>query len=36
MDIEIWKNIDGYDGIYLISNLGRVKSLKYNNFKTQY
>jgi len=24
---EIWKDIEGYEGIYLISNLGRVKSL---------
>lgn len=25
---EIWKDIDGYDGIYQISNQGRVRSLK--------
>lgn len=25
--IEIWKDIEGYNGIYQISNLGRVKSL---------
>ena len=25
---EIWKEIKGYDGKYLVSNLGRVKSLK--------
>lgn len=25
---EIWKPIDGYEGIYEVSNLGRVKSLK--------
>ncbi len=24
---EIWKDIDGYEGLYKISNLGRVKSL---------
>ena len=24
---EIWKDIDGYEGLYQISNLGRVKSL---------
>lgn len=24
---EIWKNIDGYEGIYQVSNLGRVRSL---------
>lgn len=25
---EIWKNIEGYEGIYMISNLGRVLSLR--------
>ena len=25
---EIWKDIDGFEGLYQISNLGRVKSLK--------
>ena len=24
---EIWKDVKGYEGIYKISNLGRVKSL---------
>lgn len=24
---EIWKNIPGYEGLYMVSNLGRVKSL---------
>lgn len=24
---EIWKDIEGYEGFYQISNLGRVKSL---------
>lgn len=28
---EIWKAIDGYEGKYEISNLGRVKSLNYKN-----
>lgn len=27
---EIWKNIDGYEGLYQVSNLGNVKSLNYN------
>lgn len=27
MDTEIWKDIEGYEGRYQISNLGRVKSL---------
>lgn len=26
METEIWKDIKGYDGLYQISNLGRVKS----------
>lgn len=25
---EIWKDIDGFDGIYQVSNLGRIKSLE--------
>ena len=25
---EIWKNIKGYEGLYQVSNLGRVKSLE--------
>ena len=27
---EIWKDIDGYEGLYQVSNLGNVKSLNYN------
>ena len=27
---EIWKDISGYKGEYLVSNLGRIKSLKLN------
>lgn len=30
MDKEIWKDIKGYEGLYQVSNLGRVKSLNYN------
>lgn len=35
---EIWKDIKGYEGLYQVSNLGRVKSLKKtiirnNNYK---
>lgn len=26
---EIWKDIEGYEGLYQVSNLGRVKSLRY-------
>jgi hypothetical protein len=32
---EQWKNIIGYEGIYSISNLGRVKSANYNGTNTQ-
>lgn len=31
MNKEIWKDIDGYDGKYQVSNLGRVKSLYFMN-----
>jgi hypothetical protein len=27
---EIWKDVIGYEGLYQVSNLGRVKSLNYN------
>ena len=27
---EIWKDIPEYEGLYQVSNMGRVKSLKYN------
>lgn len=27
--MEEWKNIKGYEGLYQVSNLGRVRSLKY-------
>lgn len=27
---EIWKDIEGYEGLYQVSNLGRVRSLKRN------
>jgi hypothetical protein len=27
-EIEIWKDVDGYDGFYQVSNMGNVKSLK--------
>ena len=28
---EVWKDIKGYEGLYQISNLGKVKSLNYNH-----
>ena len=30
MEQEIWKDIVGYEGLYKVSNLGRVKSLRLN------
>lgn len=29
MTEEIWKDIEGYEGLYQVSNQGRIKSLKY-------
>lgn len=31
---EVWKDIVGYEGLYQVSNLGRVKSLNYYKTKT--
>lgn len=31
---EVWKDIAGYEGLYQVSNLGRVKSLKKFNVNT--
>ena len=31
--VEVWKDVVGYEGIYLISDLGRIKSLKFNKQK---
>lgn len=33
MEKEIWKDIEGYEGLYQVSNLGRVKSLKFGKEK---
>ena len=27
---EIWRDIEGYEGLYQVSNIGRVRSLNYN------
>lgn len=29
--MEIWRNIKGFENKYQVSNLGKIKSLKYNN-----
>lgn len=31
--MEIWKTITDYEGLYLVSNMGNVKSLKYNKIR---
>lgn len=31
MEKEIWKDIKGYEGLYQVSNLGRIKSLNYRH-----
>ena len=28
---EIWKDIEGYEGLYQVSNQGNIKSLNYNH-----
>ena len=28
MEKEIWKDIEGYEGLYMVSNQGNVKSIK--------
>lgn len=33
MKNEVWKNIEGYEGLYQVSNFGRVKSLKFGKEK---
>jgi hypothetical protein len=34
---EVWKDISGYEGLYMISNLGRVKSMhKHTNRKSEF
>jgi hypothetical protein len=30
--MEIWKEIEGYEGLYEVSNLGRIKSLPKGKF----
>lgn len=35
MNKEIWKDIEGYENLYQISNLGRVKSLRKNRLMKQ-
>jgi len=32
---EVWKDIEGFEGKYQVSNLGRVKSLNYNHTKKE-
>jgi len=30
---EIWKDIEGYEGMYQVSDKGRVKSVKFGKIK---
>lgn len=32
MNIEIWKDVVGYEGLYEVSNFGRVRSVPHNTF----
>lgn len=33
LEREQWRDVDGYDGMYQVSDLGRVRSLKYGSVK---
>lgn len=33
---EIWKDIEGYEGLYQVSNLGRVKSLSHYEYSDRF
>lgn len=33
LENEVWRDIDGYDGMYQVSDLGRVRSRKYGSWK---
>ena len=33
MNKEEWKDIDGYDGVYQVSNCGRTRSFKWNKYR---
>lgn len=33
---EVWKPIEGYEGLYEVSNLGRVRSLLFHNNQTTF
>ena len=33
---EIWKDIEGYEGIYQISNIGNIKNSKKNKIRKTY
>lgn len=35
MESEVWKDIEGYENKYQVSNLGNVKSLNFNNTKKE-
>lgn len=32
---EIWRDIEGYEGLYKVSNLGNVKCMNYRNQKKE-
>lgn len=34
-EFEVWKDITGYEGMYQVSNFGRVKSLGWNKIRSQ-
>lgn len=36
MSEEVWKDVVGYEGLYKVSNFGRIKNVKTNKIKNQF
>jgi hypothetical protein len=34
-NMEIWKDIPNYEGKYMVSNIGNIKSLNFKNTKKE-
>lgn len=32
---EVWKDVVGYEGYYMVSNFGRIKSLRFRHIKRE-
>lgn len=36
IETEVWKDIKGFEGIYQVSNLGRIKYATHKGYKWRY